>query len=201
MTVTQIVPVTKSRSRIWIDDEPAFVLYKGELAAFHLAQGCEITQGDYDRIMTELLPKRAKLRTMNLLKSRDYTREGLRRKLAEGEYPEEIIEQAVEYVVSYGYVDDLRYAVGYISDYEGRKTQKMIETDLLRKGIAKNVIEQAWNQWKEKGGSVDEKAMIEALLKKRRYDPESADIKEKQRTYAFLARKGFSADLIMDAIR
>ena len=60
MIVTDIVEMTKSRSRISIDGEFAFVLYKGELRHFHLQKGEEIKESDYERIMTEILPKRAK---------------------------------------------------------------------------------------------------------------------------------------------
>lgn len=201
MMVTQIVPITKSRSRILIDDKPAFVLYKGELRLFGLEENSEIAWEVYHRIMNEVLPKRAILRAMNLLKSKDYTEEELRRKLKGAEYPDSIAENAIQYVTSYGYIDDLRYAEGYISDYENRKTRKRIEMDLLRKGVSRTVMECAWREWEAKGGAADEKAMMEALLKKRNYDPLNASLKEKQRTYAFLMRKGFSADLIMDLLK
>ena len=42
----------------------------------------------------------------------------------------------------------------------------------------------------------DEEAMIKDLLRKKRYDAESADLKEKRRIQAFLYRKGFSPDKI-----
>ena len=47
-----------------------------------------------------------KLRCMNLLKSRDYTVYQLKTKLKENGYPEFLIDTAIEYVASYGYVDD-----------------------------------------------------------------------------------------------
>ena len=67
MIVTGIEEMTKSRSRVSIDGEFAFVLYKGELRHFHLREGNELREEDYREITTELLPKRAKLRAMNLL--------------------------------------------------------------------------------------------------------------------------------------
>ncbi len=42
--------------------------------------------------------------------------------------------------------------------------------------------------------------MIEKLLQKRHYMRETADIKEQQRTYAFLMRKGFSSEAIRSAM-
>ena len=59
--------------------------------------------------MKDVLLKRAKLRCMNLLKSRDYTEYQLRMKLRQGVYPEDIIDAAVAYVASYGYVNDFLF--------------------------------------------------------------------------------------------
>ena len=87
MVVTQIIELSKSRSKIYIDQEFAFVLYKGELRLYHVREGQEITEKDYRSIMEEVLPKRAKLRAMNLLQAREYTTDQLRRKLEQGLYP------------------------------------------------------------------------------------------------------------------
>lgn len=201
MEITAIEEVSKSRSRIWIDGEPAFVLYKGELRVFRLQVGEEISGQDYRTIMGEVLPKRARLRAMNLLTKREYTESRLYDKLKEGGYPEEIIRNALDYVASFHYTDDLRYAVAYITDHENTRSRRRIEQDLLGKGIGKQTLEQAWRKWEEQGGSQDEQGMIRSLLQKRNYDPESADFREKQRTYAFLMRKGFSCDAVRKAMR
>ena len=70
MTVTDIKEVTKSRVKIEIDRESSFVLYKGELRIYGIREGQDLTEENYNLIMKEVLPKRAKLRAMNLLKSR-----------------------------------------------------------------------------------------------------------------------------------
>ena len=71
--VVQIGESARSRVRIVLDDGLSFVLYKGELRRYHLCEGQEIAQEVYKEIMEEVLPKRAKLRAMNLLKARAYT--------------------------------------------------------------------------------------------------------------------------------
>ncbi|MCM1186473.1 MAG: recombination regulator RecX [Lachnoclostridium sp.] len=200
MIVTQIVELSKTRSKVYIEQEPAFVLYKGELRLYHVREGEELSGEDYNRILSEVLPKRAKLRAMNLLKNREYTREELRRKLEQGYYPKQIIEEALAYVESYGYIDDLRYAVSYITYHETDKSRRQIEQHLMQKGISKDILEKAWLEWEEKGGRQDEREMIEKLLQKRHYTGETADRKEQQRTYAFLARKGFSGEAILSAM-
>lgn len=201
MTVTQIIELGKSRSKVYIENEFAFVLYKGELRLFHLREGSEISEEDYRRILTEILPKRAKLRAMNLLKNKEYTVWELRKKLRDGGYPENIIDEAVEYVASYRYIDDLRYAADYITAHEDVRSRRRIEHDLLNKGISGNILEEAWSIWEQKGGMQDEEAMIIKLLDKRHYDPDASDIREKQKTYAFLMRKGFSDDAVRKAMR
>ena len=200
MIVTQIVEMSKTRSKIYIDQEFAFVLYKGELRLYHICEGQEIAWEDYRTIMEEVLPKRAKLRAMNLLKSREYTVMQLRTKLEQGGYPLAVVEEALAYVESFHYIDDLRYAVSFITYNEENKSRRRIEQDLKAKGISGEVMERAWQKWEKEGGSRNELLMIQKLLEKRHYAGEQADYKEQQRTYAFLMRKGFSGEMIRKAM-
>lgn len=200
MIITLVEEVSKSRCRIYVDGEFAFVLYKGELRLYGIRQDAHITEESYQEIMTKVLPKRAKMRAMNLLKSREYTEKQLHDKLRDGGYPESVISQALEYVASYHYTDDLRYAVTYITDHESSRSRRRIEQDLLGKGIAKHTLSEAWLKWEEQGGFQNESVMIAELLKKRGFDADRADRKEVMKTYAFLMRKGFSPDAIRKAL-
>ena len=201
MLVTQVTELSKSRSKVYIDQEFAFVLYKGELRLYRIKEGEELRPEDYRTIMQEVLPKRAKLRAMNLLQGREYTTSQLRTKLQQGYYPPEIIEQAIEYVAGFHYIDDLRYAVDDITYHENSRSRRRIEQDLQGKGISSATIEEAWQIWRENGGEQDEQSMIRELLRKKHYDAaEETDWKERQKIYAFLARKGFSQEAIRKAI-
>ena len=167
MLVTQVTELSKSRSKVYIDQEFAFVLYKGELRLYHIKEGEELRTEDYRTIMQEVLPKRAKLRAMNLLQGREYTTSQLRTKLQQGYYPPEIIEQAIEYVAGFHYIDDLRYAVDYITYHENSRSRRRIEQDLQGKGISSATIEEAWQNWRENGGKQDEQSMIRELQRKK----------------------------------
>ena len=201
MTVTQIIEISGTRSRVYLDEQPAFVLYQAELDQFRLKEGQEVREADYRMIMEELLPRRVKLRCMNLLKNRDYTVWQLSNKLKQDGYPDKIIEEGIRYVSSFHYLDDFRYASDYIASNEGSKSRLQIERTLLQKGIRRETVEDAWRQWEERGGCQDEQEMIRRLLEKRHYRPETADDKEKRRIYAFLLRRGFSASAISHALR
>lgn len=196
MTITEITAITKSRYKVALEDGFTFVLYKGELRRFRLEKGGEIPDEAYRSIIDEILPKRARLRCMNLLKSKDYTHRQLEDKLRQGGYPQEIIDDAVAYVESYGYVDDRRYARDFISYNIQTKSRSRIENDLMRKGIRRELIFQSFEELEEDGVSIDEEGLIHKLLFKKKYNAKTADINEKQKMYAFLYRKGFKPDII-----
>lgn len=196
MTVTGIEELNNKKVRVFIDNEFAFVLYKGELRLYGIREGEEIGEGEYLEIMETVLPKRAKLRSMNLLKSRAYTEKQLRDKLIQGEYGEDIIEEAIAYVRSYGYIDDRKYAEDFISCHMADRSRKKIELDLYRKGIDRKIIKEIMERMAEEGEGPDEFLAAQKLLAKKNFDPNTAGNKEKQKMSAFLYRKGFNMDII-----
>ena len=144
MTVTRIEELSRSRCKIYLEDSFAFVLYKGELRLFGVREQEELSEESYREIMQEVLPKRATLRCMNLLQSRAYTESKLRSKLKEGGYPQESIDSALAYVKSYHYVDDLQFAKDYIVNQAGKKSKRVLEQDLIARGVSRNEIKGGW---------------------------------------------------------
>ena len=196
MIVTRIEEASRSRVRIYLDERFAFVLYKGELRLYGIKEEHELSEENYQKIIGEVLTKRATLRRMNLLKSRPYAEKQLRDKLAQGEYPESCIDTALEYVKSYGYVDDARFVRDYIENQQEKKSRRMIETDLLRKGISQELIREAFEELESLGDGLDEISLARQLLKKKHFDPDTADYKQRQKMYAFLYRKGISQEAL-----
>lgn len=200
MTVTDITPITKSRYRIVLDEELTFVLYKGEMNRLNIRRGEEVMEDTYLRIFHEILPKRAKLRCMNLLQAKDYTHRQLEDKLKRGEYPKEIIDDAIAYAESYGYVDDEKYVRSFIECNMSKKSRMRIENDLTRKGIRRELTDKIFDELKENGIEVDEITMIQKLMLKKNYNSQSATDEERRKMYAFLSRKGFCSDVISRAL-
>lgn len=200
MVITDIVEISKTKVKVCVDNDTSFALYKNELRKFAVKKDSELSQEAYDMIVSEVLLKRAKLRCMNLLKSRDYTKLQLVTKLRQGLYPEEIIDAAVAYVSSYGYVDDTRYARSYI-EYAGQsKSKRQIENDLMRKGISKETIGQAYEQCLEENNITAEEELIRRLLEKKHFDRQNATYGECQKMVGFLYRRGFVLDEIYRVI-
>ena len=199
MTVTRIEELSRSRCKIYLEDSFAFVLYKGELRLFGVREQEELSEESYREIM-QVLPKRATLRCMNLLQSRAYTESKLRSKLKEGGYPQESIDSALAYVKSYHYVDDLQFAKDYIVNQAGKKSKRVLEQDLIARGVSRDEIEAAFAEAAEKGDGPDELALAQMWLAQKRYDPAQADFAEKRKVAAFLSRKGICAETIRKAM-
>jgi regulatory protein len=192
MTVTQISDIDKKRSRVYIDGEFAFVLYKGELREYNIREDLEISEAVYHEITEVLLPKRCKLRAMNLLQKKDYTVRQLTDKLREGLYPQEVIDEAVEYVRSYRYLDDERYARDYITYHMENRSRTRIIQDLTTRGIDRDMLMPLMEELYQDDDGSAELEQIKRLLVKRHYDPDNTDFKEEQKIMGFLLRKGFS---------
>lgn len=195
--VEEISEYKKGRNRVWLEDGTSWILYKGELRAYQLEPGREISEELYCEIQENVIGKRAKKRAMHLLEQMDRTEAGLREKLLQNEYPPEAVEGAIAYVKSYHYLDDERYARNYVRSYQNSRSKKRIRQDLLAKGIAKRLIELALEEEYEG----EEQQMILQLLEKKHFDSSRADAGEKRRIYAFLLRKGFRSEDILRAMQ
>lgn len=200
MIITDITEISKTKVRVCTDNGISFALYKGELRKFAIEKDNAFPEEQYDRIMNEVLLKRAKLRCMNLLKSRDYTEHQLVTKLKQGLYPEEVIDAAAAYVISFGYVDDIRYARSYIRYAGQTKSRRQIEHDLAGKGISREKISQAYAQCAEEDDVTEEEELIHRLLEKKHFDRQNATYEECRKMVGFLYRKGFVLDDIYKAI-
>lgn len=196
MLVKTINPLTKNRVKIILESGFTFVLYKGELSVYGIKEEKELSKESYDSIMNEVLPKRAKLRAMNLLKLKPYTVKGLTDKLRDGGYPEEIINIAIEYVSSFHYLNDYQYALDYIYTYKTRKNSMKLKQDLISKGVSKDLIDMAFEEsFAEDEGDFEEE-QIKAFAMKKGYYDRNFTYEETQKLTATLYRKGYSIDKI-----
>ena len=188
MTVSKIEPLSKSRYKVFIEGQFAFTLYKGELSRYHIAEDNRIDEEVYD-ILRKLVIKRAKLRAMHLLSDMGRTESQLRTKLKQGGYPDEAVEEAIRYVKSFGYINDAEYVRSFIDSRKEKKSKKEIYAALKQKGVDSDIIEQVFEEMDY--GEEDSRQAIEALMRKRNYNPDSVDLKEKQKLMGYLMRKGF----------
>lgn len=202
MEIISITEITKQKSRILLDTEESFVLYKGEIRMLRLKENSELSEEDYNKIVRGILPKRCKMRAMNLLKERSYSSYSLRRKLIDGGYPERVIDEAMDYVTSYGYVNDLEYARAYIVSRQGSKSRNEIKKKLLEKGISGSLSDEAYRllgeereEYGEESDREIEEELIRKTLKKRGFC-NASEYEDRQKMLAYFYRRGFSVETV-----
>ena len=201
MLVKQITKCGKSRNLVKLESGLTFPLYSSEVTKFDTREGSDLSDESLSEIMTRILPSRCIKRAMNLLQKKSFAEGELVRKLSDGGYPEEVVEKAVEYVRSFGYIDDVRYASDYIRYHSSQgRGKNRIRMDLKNKGISDESFEKAWDENMELGLIPGIEEEIKKLLEKKHFNPDM-ERSDKDKIAAFIMRRGFSAEDIFKVMR
>lgn len=139
--------------------------------------------------MSEEEKLRAKKKAMSLLQHNDRTEWELRDKLKRAEFSDEAIDEAIEYVRSFHYIDDKRYAVRFVEIYHTSRSKKRLWQDLMKRHVPEEYISLALEQLEDG----DSEALQREIEKLTRYK-EELTYEEKQKITAKLYRKGFSVN-------
>lgn len=202
MLITALESISKTRTRVTIDDDRTLVLSNKECDAYGLREGHELDEAIYEEVM-ESLRATALVRAGNLLKGMDYTSQGMRERLTRAGFPADIAAEVTLRLANAHYIDDRRYAESYIRYHVQDRSMARIRNDLRGKGIAKDLINEVIAAYEEEHGdsaAAAEDAQIRKVLARRHYDADSATYEERMKAMAALSRKGYSIERIRKAI-
>lgn len=198
MTVTEIRPVTSKKYRVVLEDGTSFVLYKSELSRYGICQGEAPDPENLREILEGVLPLRARKYAMNLLQKRDRTEKELTDKLNRAGYPPGAVRNAVDYVKSFGYIDDERYASHFLEMGSGKESLKSLSWKLAGKGVSPEIIEKVCEGLRE---SIDPEEVIQNLVERRLAGKKLTDEKSLRNMAAYLGRRGFSGEEIWHVLK
>ena len=139
---------------------------------------------------------RAKKKAMSLLQHNDRTEWQLRDKLMRSGFSGEAVENAIEYVRSFHYIDDERYAVRFVEIYHETRSIKRLKQDLYKRHISEELIEIAIENINN-----DDSAALNHEIERIGQNLKSMTYEEKQKVAAKLFRKGFRMGDIMEKLR
>ena len=201
MIITKLEVVGKQKFNVYIDDDFAFWLYKKEVALLDLREEDSISTIKLEDILENTIFYRCKLKALQLLQHMDRTEKELKDRLIRETYPADIVDRTIEYVKSFHYIDDVRYAVSYIRLKRMTKSKKQINMGLYAKGIYEDTIEQAYAELAESEDKLEENEDSEIVAIRRIVHKKCSDLstltkEEKLKISASLYRKGFSSENI-----
>lgn len=191
MRVTSVIPVDKRKCKVFLEEDFAFPLYRGEAERFRIQEGTELPEGVYRQIVEEILMPRARERALYLLQSQGRTGSQMEKKLCDAGYPEEVIKRVMEFLREYRLIDDSAYTENFIRVNREKKSSRQMVFELQQKGIDRRDISRILEESPQ-----DDLAAARNLLKKRLRTADLSDIKERNRLGAYLGRRGFSYDVI-----
>jgi len=192
--VTEIVPVNKTKSRIFLDGRFAFVLYNRECSSFGIEEGKMLADERYQALL-DVLKKRALKYAVYILEASDRTEGQIRDKLYSAGYPVEVADYVVDKLCGYRYINDMNYAWNFVIRNHGIMNVREMENKLYGKKVPADIMKEVMDMYKSEFPDADEEAFLYAF-KKKGIVAEALNIKEKQKLAAYFARKGFSHDLI-----
>lgn len=137
------------------------------------------------------------LAALRLLSGRDYTTQGLQRKLQLRGFAASDAKASIERLVNDGYIDDRRYAERFITTAResGRFTGYRLRQELQHRGVSADLLDELLQKQPDQDRELEQARMLVA----RRYssfDPLLADDRERRRVAGFLQRRGYRMALI-----
>lgn len=186
MIITKLEKIDQKKTKVYADDEYVFLLYPPDIRKYEIQEEKEIPESVYTDIIENTIYRRAKQKALAILKYMDRTESELAEKLRKEYYTEPIILRTIEYVRSYNYIDDERYARNYVRTRKSLKSRKQLQIELKNKGIEKELINNTLDICMES----DEEALLRAYKKKVK-NPDELTTLQKQKVFASLFRKGF----------
>jgi regulatory protein len=170
------------------------MVYQSDLKRLKLVAGQDIPEAVLMKFRQDYLYQRAMNKALYSLKSSDKTIHELRKKLLDGYYDREITDTTIDKLIRLGYLDDERYAAGYIRRNISRKNISLIRYELLQKGIDDEIIDKAVSE----SDIPDEYEVVAAMLRKR-YDPVKVE-SSRDKVIGYFLRKGYSYRVISKCV-
>jgi len=200
--VAGITPVRRKKGWFELDvrGKPPFFIDEETTVKNGLAVGDLISDAAWKRLKEEADLAWLKYRGMQIISRRMISERDLRRKLSAERKSPELRDRAMKLLREYGFFDDSKYAAAFIRSQMARgvKSRLFLRQKLREKGIAEEIGAQAMEA--ELAEFDESSAVIELAKKKYRSLKYLPPVKARDRLINFLRGKGFSWDVIREAL-
>lgn len=196
--IRQIAPQKRNKNRCNISDEDGFLtsLSVETVLRYHLKEGMQISDELLEEMKQEDTVKYAKEIGVAYVAYAPRTKRQLEQHLAKKGIDAHSIDQAVEMLEKYSYLDDAAYVREFVRSYGEKLGAGAMRQKLMERGVSRQVIEENL-QLSQEGQQAAALALAQKLQRKYADQPEQ---KRRQKMFAALARRGFSYDDIRAAL-
>lgn len=194
ITKIEIQKRNNERVNIYIDDEYAFATFIDIVYKEGLSKGQEVNKEKYDDIIKKENKQKCKNTALRIIERAYKTEKEMRKRLSEKGYEQEEIDEAVNFLKEYKFIDDDSYVKLYIKEKIKSYGSQKIKYSLINKGISKEVIE-------EELSNIESEEMKETALclAEKKYKNLSKSEKDKFKLYnkicRYLISRGYEYDM------
>jgi len=188
----------KDRFSVFIDNEFYFELSSIELSYFKLKINDNISEEKCKNIKENITFNNAKDKALKFLSYKIRSEKEIYNKLKEYEYTESIIKKVIDKLKEYNYINDVEFAISFIKykyNLKGYGKQR-IKYELIKKGIDSCIIDDLFQKL-----DINETEKALNFIEKKLKGNINLEIKEKQKLFAYLERKGYCYNIIKAAFK
>jgi len=194
--ITAIEPQKRTgRVNIYIDNEFAVGIDEKLLIDFDLYKNKEINGRELDRLRNGVKDSQCLEYAYRLLTFRPRSIDEMEKKLLE-KFEPNTVKTVVKKLIKYNYLNDKDFATMWVRERSVGRGRKALYFELMRKGISKEIAEDALNEITSETELETAIRLIKSKEKYKNLDHKSAYTK----IGGFLARRGFSYEIIKKVI-
>lgn len=194
--ITAIEPQKKRgyRRSIFVDGEFLVGTHEDVVIELGLGVGQSFDEDRLVEIIKAEDVRKARESALRLLEYRDRSVVEIKRRLIRSEFPEDIVEEVISQLSDCGLLDDEKFSRGWVNSRTAAKPmgRSRLAWELRSKGVDQTTVEGALE-------NLDEEAEFELALsiaRKKINKKNSDDSNLKNRLGSFLARRGFSWEIV-----
>ena len=200
ITKIEIQKNNKDRVNIYLDGEYALAINAELVYKENLKVKDDVDISKLQEIAEKESYIRCKESAIKIIERSYKTEKEIRDKLKQKGYEEKQINNSIDFLNEYDFINDNTYAKAFIKDKLSSKGSQKIKYDLMKKGIAKDIIEENLikvdkNEEKEVALNVGRKK-YESIRRK-----ESDNYKLSGKLYMFLISRGYAYDIVKDVVK
>ena len=181
----------KTRVNVYVDGEFAVGLEAITVLSRGLKIGDEADKATLEKLQLESEGETAFRRAVDHLGRRMRTEKELKTYLTEKDYADPVVENTIDKLREYGYIDDRDFAETYVANYADRRGKKRLRQDLMRLGADETAMTAALDGIGDQRAAATRAA--DKYLRSRPFDA--------RKLSAHLASKGFEWDDITAVVR
>lgn len=188
-TITELKTQAKNAKRVsvYLDGQYYCGLDLQTVVKNRLKVGLSLEESEFIDIQRESEFSACYNSALNLISKSVKTEKEVSDKLIKKGYLKEIVEEVIEKVKSYGFIDDKNYAERYVSTYKNVKGKRLIALELKKKGVSEK-------DYKEILDETDSQQETAYNLAVKYLKNKAIDEKTIRKCYNYLLSKGFSYD-------